>query len=209
MMLFIQRQYEPRARADGPAATSWPRRRTARSGSSSRPGHQPGRHPGGERRRSIADDVRAVFVTDEPTTSGRCRRSWERAPAGRAARRRRVAVPGARRAAQRLPRRPRRAWPPDKREPITVRGPARVRRPTWWERILYNQSVKRLRSCAAGTAAHGRRQRPVPAARTRSRSRSARRRGCDARRSPARRRWYRSGRAERLIFRRSIRRCSH
>ena len=42
------------------------------------------------------------------------------------------------------------AWPPDKEAPITfVILPEYVAR-RWWERILYNQSVKRLRSALLG-----------------------------------------------------------
>jgi hypothetical protein len=42
------------------------------------------------------------------------------------------------------------AWPPDKPAPITfVVLPEYVAR-NWWERILYNQSVKRLRSALLG-----------------------------------------------------------
>jgi hypothetical protein len=42
------------------------------------------------------------------------------------------------------------AWPPGKIEPITfVILPEYVAR-RWWERILYNQSVKRLRSSLLG-----------------------------------------------------------
>ena len=42
------------------------------------------------------------------------------------------------------------AWPPDKPAPITfVVLPEYVAR-RWWERILYNQSAKRLRSALLG-----------------------------------------------------------
>ena len=42
------------------------------------------------------------------------------------------------------------AWPPDKPEPITfVVIPEYVAR-SWWERILYNQSAKRLRTTLLG-----------------------------------------------------------
>ena len=42
------------------------------------------------------------------------------------------------------------AWPPDKAEPITfVVIPEYVAR-SWWERILYNQSSKRLRKGLLG-----------------------------------------------------------
>ena len=43
-----------------------------------------------------------------------------------------------------------RAWPPDKEEPITfIVVPEYVAR-NWWERILYNQSAKRLRTALLG-----------------------------------------------------------
>ena len=43
-----------------------------------------------------------------------------------------------------------RAWPPDKPEPITfVVVPEYVAR-NWWERILYNQSARRLRQVLLG-----------------------------------------------------------
>jgi hypothetical protein len=42
------------------------------------------------------------------------------------------------------------AWPPDKVEPITfVVIPEYVAR-SWWERILYNQSARRLRTALLG-----------------------------------------------------------
>jgi hypothetical protein len=42
------------------------------------------------------------------------------------------------------------AWPPDKESPVTfVVLPEYVAR-RWWERILYNQSAKRLRSVLLG-----------------------------------------------------------
>jgi hypothetical protein len=42
------------------------------------------------------------------------------------------------------------AWPPDKEQPITfVVIPEYVAR-SWWERILYNQSAKRLRTVLLG-----------------------------------------------------------
>ena len=43
-----------------------------------------------------------------------------------------------------------RAWPPDKVDPVTfVVIPEYVAR-HWWERILYNQSARRLRSMLLG-----------------------------------------------------------
>jgi amino acid transporter len=100
--------------------------------------------------RSIADDVRAVFITDVPEDAVAVREQWERQ------------VPGVPLVVVESPYRALvgplqayldvldRAWPPDKEEPITfVVLPEYVAR-RWWERILYNQSVKRLRSALLG-----------------------------------------------------------
>jgi hypothetical protein len=100
--------------------------------------------------RSVADDVRAVFITDVPEDGVAVREQWERQ------------VPGVPLVIVESPYRaltgPFQAyldvldsnWPPDKEAPITfVVLPEYVAR-HWWERILYNQSVKRLRSALLG-----------------------------------------------------------
>ena len=100
--------------------------------------------------RSIADDVRAVFITDEPEDATAVREAWDRM------------VPGVPIVVVESPYRalvgPLAAyldvldagWPADKPAPITfVIVPEYVAR-HWWERILYNQSVKRLRSALLG-----------------------------------------------------------
>jgi amino acid transporter len=100
--------------------------------------------------RSISDDVRAVFITDEPDDIGPMQQAWERH------------LPGVPLVVVESPYRALvgplgayldvldAAWPPDKEEPITfVIVPEYVAR-RWWERILYNQSVKRLRSSLLG-----------------------------------------------------------
>jgi hypothetical protein len=100
--------------------------------------------------RSIDDDVRAVFITDEPEDAEALRRQWERQ------------MPGVPLVVVESPYRALvgpleayldvldRAWPPDKEAPVTfVVLPEYVAR-RWWERILYNQSVKRLRSSLLG-----------------------------------------------------------
>jgi amino acid transporter len=100
--------------------------------------------------RSIADDVRAVFITDEPDDAEALRRQWERQ------------MPGVPLVVVESPYRALvgpleayldvldAAWPPDKEAPVTfVVLPEYVAR-RWWERILYNQSVKRLRSSLLG-----------------------------------------------------------
>ena len=100
--------------------------------------------------RSIADDVRAVFITDTPEDAEAIRERWDRQ------------VPGVPLVVVDSPYRALTgplqayldvldaAWPPDKPSPITfVVLPEYVAR-HWWERLLYNQSVKRLRSSLLG-----------------------------------------------------------
>jgi amino acid transporter len=100
--------------------------------------------------RSIGDDVRAVFISDEPEEAVRLRAAFERQ------------VPGVPLVVVESPYRALAgpllayldvldlAWPPDKPEPITfVVIPEYVAK-SWWERLLYNQSAKRLRSMLLG-----------------------------------------------------------
>ena len=100
--------------------------------------------------RSISDDVRAVYITDDPDEAARLRADFERQ------------VPGVPLVVVESPYRTLvgpllayldvldSAWPPDKASPITfVVIPEYVAR-SWWERILYNQSAKRLRSVLLG-----------------------------------------------------------
>jgi amino acid transporter len=100
--------------------------------------------------RSITDDVSAVYISEDPEHSARMRARWERQ------------VPGVPLVIVESPYRALagplmayldvldRAWPPDKPEPITfVIVPEYVAR-HWWERILYNQSARRLRSLLLG-----------------------------------------------------------
>ena len=100
--------------------------------------------------RSISEDVRAVYITDEPEIAARLRSDFERQ------------VPGVPLVVVESPYRTLvgpllayldvldSAWPPDKPDPITfVVIPEYVAR-SWWERILYNQSAKRLRSVLLG-----------------------------------------------------------
>ena len=100
--------------------------------------------------RSVAEDVRAVFITENPDDGVELRERWERQ------------VPGVPLVVVESPYRaltgPLQAyldvldsgWPPDKPAPVTfVVLPEYVAR-RWWERILYNQSVKRLRSSLLG-----------------------------------------------------------
>ena len=100
--------------------------------------------------RSIADDVRAVFISDDPEQAVKFRRDWERQ------------VPGVPLVVVESPYRALvgpltayldvldAAWPPDRDKPITfVVLPEYVAR-SWWERLLYNQSTKRLRTVLLG-----------------------------------------------------------
>ena len=100
--------------------------------------------------RSISEDVRAVYISEDPEAALEVRKQWERQ------------VPGVPLVVVESPYRALvgpllayldvldRAWPPDKPEPITfVVVPEYVAR-HWWERILYNQSSKRLRAVLVG-----------------------------------------------------------
>jgi amino acid transporter len=100
--------------------------------------------------RSIADDVLAVYISDDPAASAAMRERWERQ------------IPGVPLVIVESPYRALagplmayldvldRAWPPAKPQPITfVVIPEYVAR-HWWERILYNQSARRLRSILLG-----------------------------------------------------------
>jgi hypothetical protein len=100
--------------------------------------------------RSVSDDVRAVYITDDLEDAARLRADFERQ------------VPGVPLVVVESPYRTLvgpllayldvldSAWPPDKASPITfVVIPEYVAR-SWWERILYNQSAKRLRSVLLG-----------------------------------------------------------
>jgi amino acid transporter len=100
--------------------------------------------------RSIAPDVRAVLISDEPEEAARIRERWERQ------------IPDVPLVIVESPYRAlvgpmlayldvlTQQWPEDKEEPITfVVIPEYVAR-SWWERILYNQSANRLRAALIG-----------------------------------------------------------
>ncbi len=100
--------------------------------------------------RSISEDVRAVYISDNQESAVRLRAAFERQ------------VPGVPLVVVESPYRALAgpllayldvldtAWPPDKAEPITfVVIPEYVAR-SWWERILYNQAAKRLRAVLLG-----------------------------------------------------------
>ena len=100
--------------------------------------------------RSIASDVRAVLISDEPTEAALIRERWERQ------------LPDVPLVIVESPYRALigpllayldvldLAWPPDEDAPITfVVIPEYVAR-SWWERLLYNQSANRLRAALLG-----------------------------------------------------------
>ncbi len=100
--------------------------------------------------RSISDDIRAVYISDDQESAVRLREAFERQ------------MPGVPLVVVDSPYRALAgpllayldvldtAWPPDKPEPITfVVIPEYVAR-RWWERILYNQAAKRLRTVLLG-----------------------------------------------------------
>jgi amino acid transporter len=100
--------------------------------------------------RSVSDDIRAVYISDDPESAARLRTDFERQ------------IPGVPLVVVESPYRALAgpllayldvldaAWPPGKREPITfVVIPEYVAR-SWWERILYNQAAKRLRTVLLG-----------------------------------------------------------
>jgi hypothetical protein len=100
--------------------------------------------------RSIADDVLAVYIFDGPESLERVRADWERQ------------VPGVPLVVIESPYRALAgpliayldvldfAWPTDRPAPITfVVIPEYVAK-SWWERILYNQSARRLRAMLLG-----------------------------------------------------------
>jgi hypothetical protein len=100
--------------------------------------------------RSIADDVRAVLVSDDSVEAARIAERWSRQ------------LPDVPLVVVESPFRALvgplvayldvldAAWPPDKEAPITfVVIPEYVAR-SWWERLLYNQSAKRLRAALLG-----------------------------------------------------------
>ncbi len=100
--------------------------------------------------RTMSPDIRAVFVTEDPDEGEALRERWERQ------------VPGVPLVIVESPYRAvispvlayldvlDQAWPPDKAAPITIVVlPEYVAR-HWWERLLYNQTAKRLKAAILG-----------------------------------------------------------
>jgi amino acid transporter len=100
--------------------------------------------------RSITTDIRAVYVSDDPSQSDKIREEWAQA------------VPDVPLVLVESPYRALiaplvayldvldRSWPDEQEEPITfVLIPEYVAR-SWWERLLYNQAAKQLRATLLG-----------------------------------------------------------
>lgn len=100
--------------------------------------------------RTISNDIRAVYVTEDSEEGERLRDRWERQ------------LPGVPLVIVESPYRALigpivayldvldKAWPPDKPAPITIVVlPEYVAR-HWWDRLLYNQAARRLKSVLVG-----------------------------------------------------------
>ena len=100
--------------------------------------------------RTMSPDIRAVFVTEDPEAGDELRARWERQ------------IPGVPLVIVESPYRALispvlayldvldQAWPPDKEAPITIVVlPEYVAR-HWWDRLLYNQTAKRLKAALVG-----------------------------------------------------------
>ena len=100
--------------------------------------------------RSIADDVRAVLISDDPDEAARIRERWDRQ------------MPDVPLVIVESPYRALigpllaylevldQAWPPNKPAPVTFVVIPEFVAQHWWERLLYNQSAKRLRAALLG-----------------------------------------------------------
>ena len=100
--------------------------------------------------RTLASDVRAVFITEDPEVGEDLREKWDRQ------------VPGVPLVIVESPYRALvgpltayldvldLAWPPEKDAPVTIVVLPEFVARHWWDRLLYNQSAKRLKSALVG-----------------------------------------------------------
>jgi amino acid transporter len=100
--------------------------------------------------RTLASDVRAVYITEDPDAGDALRGKWNRQ------------VPGIPLVVVESPYRALvgplnayldvldLAWPPDKPAPVTIIVLPEFVARHWWDRLLYNQSAKRLKSALVG-----------------------------------------------------------
>jgi amino acid transporter len=100
--------------------------------------------------RSIGRDIQAVLVSDDPLEAARIQERWQRqlsdVPLVFVESPYRALVGPLLAYLDVLDR----AWPPDKDDPITFVVIPEYVAQSWWERILYNQNVKRLRQALLG-----------------------------------------------------------
>jgi amino acid transporter len=100
--------------------------------------------------RTMSQDIRAVYVTEDPDAGDALRKRWERQ------------VPGVPLVIVESPYRAvvspvvayldvlDQAWPPDKEAPITIVVLPEFVARHWWDRLLYNQTAKRLKAAILG-----------------------------------------------------------
>ena len=100
--------------------------------------------------RTIAPDVRAVYVTEDPDEAEQMRRRWERQ------------LPGVPLVIVESPYRAivepfmayldvlAETWPPDREAPVTIVVLPEYVAKRWWDRVLYNQTAKRLKAALVG-----------------------------------------------------------
>ncbi len=100
--------------------------------------------------RTIASDVRAVYVTVDPDEAEEMRKRWERQ------------LPGVPLVIVESPYRAivgpiiayldvlAAAWPPDREAPVTIVVLPEYVAKHWWDRLLYNQTAKRLKAAIVG-----------------------------------------------------------
>ena len=151
MMLFINRQYKSTTEqlAVHPGVIVTPTRREHRAVVPV-PGINRAVIQAVNVARSFSSDVLAVHITEDPDEANELRRQWQ------------TTIPGLPLVVVESPYRALtgpllaylevldRAWPADKEKPITfVVIPEFVAR-TWWERLLYNQSVRQLKTALLG-----------------------------------------------------------
>ena len=100
--------------------------------------------------RLLAPDIRAVYVTDDLDVADALRRRWERQ------------LPDVPLVIVESPFRAvispvvayldilDQAWPPDKEAPVTIVVLPEYIAKHWWDRVLYNQTAKRLKAALVG-----------------------------------------------------------
>jgi amino acid transporter len=100
--------------------------------------------------RTIASDVRAVYVTEDAEEAEQMRRRWERQ------------LPGVPLVIVESPFRAivepfmayldvlAETWPPDREAPVTIVVLPEYVAKRWWDRVLYNQTAKRLKTALVG-----------------------------------------------------------